>query len=471
VGAGVRDNKAITMTHPVNETSLGEILNSKFGFRLNSSYILNCTLYAKMIDALKCSGFDVAKLSEFVKIRRRRINGKTATILIKSLWKASIHPLKLELRTHDNRYQCGKLDIVGVATGLGSIGKFSIVPKYLMKIVEHPLAVTSDIIVLEPVSNKAKHMYYIVALLNSKIGKLVSDMLTYGSTGQLHLDFKHLKDVSIPIIGDHEGVASSMESAIEEYESRAWKAYFKAMRIVEEYLGKTEGLITGVVRAKDVQRIARFRIDSSRLLILGVTSKLLKEHGGGIRRISDLFEVHTAGVPREKRYKVKEGQHPLITIDSIDESGIIDDEEIYYINMEGNIKGKRRSYPKDSILLVKDGASIGKTGILPYNAYVMQGIATLTLRPNVNGSLKYYIFAILKSPLYKKVIEALGYGATVQYSITKDEIESLEIPVIKEIAEDVSGYMKEFVENMYQANVLKKQAIMELENYILKLLS
>jgi len=456
------------MTHPVNRTTFSKVLNSEFNFRLDSSYVLNYTLYIRLLDALKKAGVVVEKASGLIKIRRERVGEAvtTATILIKSLWKASIHPLKLELRTQEGRYQCEELDIIGVATGLGSIGKFSVVPKYLKEIVEKPLATTGDLVVLELKPDRpSEDSYYMVTLLNTKFGKLVADTLTYGSTGQLHLDVKHLERVYIPVIDSYKSVADNMKIAVEEYESRAWRAYFNAMKIVEEYLGKPEELVFSVVRARDIEKTIRFRIDPSRLLILGVVSKLISKYGGRVHKASDLLEVHTTGVPREKRYKVKEGQHPLITIDSIDESGIIDDEKIYYIT------GKKRPYPKGSILLVKDGASIGKTGILPYDAYVMQGIATLICRPNVDESLKYYVFATLKSSLYKRVIEALGYGATVQYSITKDEIESLEIPVIEEIAKDVSRYMKEFVENMYQANVLKKQAVMELENYILRLIS
>ena len=211
--------------------------------------------------------------------------------------------------------------------------------------------------------------------------------------------------------------------------------------------------------------IPRFRVDPSRLLAFDAVSKLVKERGGKICRISDLFKVHTAGVPREKKYKIREGQYPLITIDSIDESGIIDYEKIYYITR------REAPYPKGSILLVKDGASIGKVGISPYDSYVMQGIATLVPKPNVDESLKYYVLALLKSSFYRKMIEALGYGATVQYSITKDELESLEIPIIEEIIYEVSRYMKEFIVNMYMADELKRKAISELESYILKFIS
>ena len=446
------------MTYSSSNPSFNEVLSSEFGFRLDSSYILNYIIYKKIINILERSGANIVKLSELVNLRRESINGKTATILIKSLWKASIHPLRIEVRDHGNRFKSKELDIIGVATGLGSIGKFSILPKYLSEIIEQrSLATTSDLIILEP--NEKRMAYYIVTLLNTRIGKVISDMLTYGSTGQLHLDAKWLEDIKIPVIKNYENIIKTMEDAIENCEAKAWRAYFKAMKIVEEQFGKTERLITNIIKAKDMLNIPHFRLDSSRLLAFSAISRLVKEHSGKICKILDLFEVYTAGVPREKKYKSGEGQHKLITIDSIDESGIIDDEKIYYITREG------KPYPKGSILLVKDGASIGKVTILPYDAYVMQGIAVLIPKPNIDEKLKYYVMALLKSSFYKKIIEALGYGATVQYSVTKDELESIEIPIIEGIIDEISRYMREFVESMYQANYLKKQAVVELDNY------
>jgi|GEM_PF-2436561 len=441
--------------------------------RLDSTYLLNLKVYSHIMQQAKDNKIDVFSIEEIGKLRKgqeKEGGVKAFGIMVKSIAKLTIHLLKLEVKSVSQSSLVNPYNIAIISTGIGSIGRSGLVPRFLHKLIEDlfdeklPVSVTQHVIKFE-LERKDVSPYYIIALLNSFYGKmLIEGIATYGATGQLEVHIPILSKLKVPIVDIQNKVAKTVMEALEEYESKAWRAYFNAMKIVEEYLGKPEELVFSVVRARDIEKTTRFRIDPSRLLILGVVSKLISKYGGRVHKVSDLLEVHTTGVPREKRYKVKEGQHPLITIDSIDESGIIDDEKIYYIT------GKKRPYPKGSILLVKDGASIGKTGILPYDAYVMQGIATLICRSNVDESLKYYVFATLKSSLYKRVIEALGYGATVQYSITKDEIESLEIPVIEEIAKDVSRYMKEFVENMYQANVLKKQAVMELENYILKLL-
>ena len=434
--------------------------------RLDSSNLLYLKVYKETIERIRLNGIEVAKMEELIKPSSKKPKSqKTATIMVRSLWKLSISPINLEIRQQGFSKEVPLRSLVVVTTGQ-AIGKVSMVPEYLNNILPEFLGVnnvatTGDIGVF--LSNKDEHVQYLDIFFNTSLGQTILELSKYGTTNQ-HIDLKIFMKQYVPLILVHK-VIRLIESAIEGYEAKAWKAYFKAMKIVEEHFGKTEILITRIIKAKDMLNIPRFRADPSRLLAFGVVSRLVKEHSGKVCRISDLFKVHTAGVPREKKYKIREGQHPLITIDSISESGIIDNEKIYYITRRG------APYPKGSILLVKDGASIGKVGILPYDAYVMQGIATLVPKPSIDEKLKYYVLTLLKSSFYRKVIEALGYGATVQYSVTKDELESVEIPIIEGMVDEISRNMRKFVENMYQANALKSQAIVELENYLLKLLS
>jgi len=457
------------MTHPVNRATFNKVLKSEFNFRLDSSYVLNYTLYIKILDALKEAGIVVEKASGLVKIRRESVSEAvtTATVLIKSLWKASIHPLKLEPRTHGSRYQCKELDIIGVATGLGSIGKFSVVPKYLKEIVKMPLATTGDLVILELKPDRpSEDSYYMVTLLNTKFGKLVADMLTYGSTGQLHLDIKHLGRVYIPVIDSYKSVADNMKIAVEQYENKAWKAYFEAMKIVEEYFKHILTKLTEVSKLTIAKEAGRF--DGAGLLALSLLSKIA-EHFSNSIELHNMFEIVSGNVPRSEDYRGVRGI-PYITIDSIDDSGVIDEEKMTFIPREKYKKSFVRTRNRD-VLLVKDGiGSLGKVAIALGEYPVMSGIYILRSKAIKDELLSYYVIAVLKTRFYRKIMEMMSYGTTGQISLAKHDVEKILVPVLDNYR-DVGNLFKEFVENMYQANVLKKQAVMELENYILKLIS
>jgi len=453
--------KPVNISIPVAKLNT-ETFRASPRLRLDPSNLLYLKVYKEIIEKIRLDGVEVAKMEELIRPSSKKPKPqKAATIMVRSLWKLSISPINLETRQQGFSKEVPYHSLVVVITGQ-AIGKVSIVPKYLNNILPefldvNNIATTGDIGVF--LSNKDDHIQYLDAFLNTSLGQTILELSKYGTTNQ-HIDLQIFMRQYVPFILVNK-VTRLIESAIEEYEAKAWRAYFKTMKIVEEHFGKTERLMASIIKAKDMHSVPRFRVDPSRLLAFGAVSRLVKEHSGKVCRISGLFKVHTAGVPREKKYKIREGQYPLITIDSIDESGIIDDEKIYYIT-------RGAPYPKGSILLVKDGASIGKVGILPYDAHVMQGIAVLIPKPSIDEKLKYYVLALLKSSFYRKIIETLGYGATVQYSVTKDELESIEIPIIEGMVDEISRYIREFVENMYQANALKRQAIAALENFILK---
>jgi hypothetical protein len=457
------------MTYPVNRATFSKILNSEFNFRLNSSYVLNYTLYIKILDALKKAGVVVEKASGLIKVRRERVSEAitTATILIKSLWKASIHPLKLELRTHGSRYQCKELDIIGVATGLGSIGKFSVVPKYLKEIVGKPLATTGDLVILELKPDRSSEdSYYMVTLLNTKLGKLVADMLTYGSTGQLHLDVKHLGRVYIPVIDNYKSVADNMKIAVEEYESKAWRAYFNAMKIVEEYFDIKNLKLTSITSFRIMRLVGR--IDATMHILL--SDIMLRPSKEGARYLGELYDIISGTAPSSRVYEKPCRGQKYISTKSIDESGYVDDENFYCY--PGQLK-TRNLAKNGSLVLLKNAHTVealGKVGIVyPYNDLpAISDLYILNPKNLVDKEISFYITTLLKTKLFKYIMQSLAYGLTAH--IRAEDLAKVPIPFINQWKE-VAKYMKEFVENMYQANILKKQAVMELENYILKLLS
>jgi len=459
----------MNITFQANRMLFSKVLNSEFGFRLDSSYMLSYITYNKLIEILRQSDIEIAKLSQFINVKRKKVDNITATILIKSLWKSSIHPLKIELRDYGNRSSCKELDIIGVVTGLGSIGKFSIVPKYLRKdiFVEYPLATTTDLVVMEPIisnSSDEKMPYYITALLNTNVGRIISNMLTYGSTGQLHLDSKWLNEVIIPIINDYSNIAKIMEEAIEVYEARAWRAYFKAMKIVNEYFDVKEFSITGTSYIKTLKDVGR--MSAGIHLVLNAVSSGRNER---MYVISALFDIVSGTAPSSREYKEQCRGVKYISTKSIDESGYIDEDEFYCYPSLLNTRNLAR---RGSLVLLKNAHSneaLGKVGIVyPYHNLLAISDLYILNPKNDNINLSFYVLALSKSAFFKYLIRSMAYGLTAH--IKAEDLRRTPIPFIDSWSE-VANHMRDFVENIHVANMLKKHAIAELEKSLLALIS
>jgi len=459
-----------------------KMMKSEYGFRLDSTYILNYNMYKSIIYCLKQSGIDVIKISEYAKRSKEKAYGKTATILIKSLWKTSIHPLKIELRMHGNRLRCYELDIVGVATGLGSIGKISIVPRYFIEIIKEPIATTTDLFVLRPRENNKEIAYYIVALLNTNIGSIITNMLTYGSTGQLHLDIKWLENIEIPLIDFKINVIEKMKKAIENYEAKAWQAYFKVMKIIEKYLGTFRIRLTNISTFREFTQYGR--LDSKFYIYLNALRNIQSVK---IISAKELFDIKLGTAPRSRKYKLIRKGEPYISYDSIDDTGLIDENLFYRIPILSKTKARARKY---GILITSVAHSIegiGKVGIVfPYdNILCMTGLAILNpskqkmselsrkieyLKEKTLEEIMLYTFLVLKSRPMKKVIQSLTYGLTAQ--ISKKDLENLPIPIIKDLLDsEAITLIREFLELMIKADQLKKQVIISLENELLKIIN
>jgi len=466
------------MSSLVRVERFSKTLKGEYGLRFDPLHILNYEGYTTLLNELKREGVCIVKFSDILKGRIENITGKTATILIRSLWKASIHPLKIQLRESGRRLKCDEQDVVFVATGLGSIGKVSIVPHYITKIVNVPIATTPDLFILHPHSDRLNIPYYITALANTRFGRIMINMLTYGSTGQLHLDTRWLEKVKIPIVDSWRHIASVMRNAIEYYEAKAWSAYFRAMKVIEEYLNMPPIEHTGFSTLKDFVFFGR--LDPKFFIHINVLKRLPSVK---IVPAKKLFDVKLGTAPRSRRYKIEKGE-AYISYDAIDESGIID-EDLFYRLPKPPKRTTRASKYSVLITSVAHGIEgIGKVGIVfPHsNILCMAGLAVFNPSQHKIGKICHeiaciegrslreimlYTFAALKSRLMKRIMQSLTYGLTAQ--ISKKDLENLPIPIIENILNsEVPAQIEDFLKNMIEADKLKKQAIKALESDIFK---
>jgi len=432
--------------------------------RLDSSNLLYLKVYKELIERIRLNGIEVIKMKELIKPSSKKPKSrKTVTIMVRSLWKLSISPINLEVRQLGFSKEVPSRSLVVVVTGQ-AIGKVSMVPEYLNNVLPeflgvNNIATTGDIGVF--ISNKDEHVQYLDVFLNTSLGQTILELSKYGTTNQ-HIDLQIFMRQYVPLIFVNK-VTRLVESAIEEYEAKAWRAYFKAMKIVEEYLKPTLVKTTGTSRLIIAKNAGR--LDGAGLLAFGLLEEITKHFGKSIK-LYNVLEIKSGNVPRLKDYKGVSGI-PYITIDSIDDSGIIDEEKMAFIPKEKY----KRSFTKTKnhdILLVKDGiGSLGKVAVALGEYPVMSGIFILRGKA-IEDELLYYIVTILKTRFYKKIMEMISYGTTGQISLTKRDVENLLMPILDNYKK-IGALFKEFVENMYKANALKRQAIAELENYILEL--
>ena len=453
-------------------------LNIKY-LKLNPLSMLATTEYNEILRKLTREGFDTILLNEEYGFellhtprlawRRLRRNSQMLNTIIYgagALWKLSVHPLKGILSPYpSDTYKVD--DLTMLLTETGEIDRSGLVFKGFNKLVseafnvEH-VAFTHHLYRVRPInSNNNELLIYLVALLNSFIGKYIANIAWYGAL-QPELDRKAVEQIPIPVAPAQlrNNVVELLSSAYAS-EIKAWRAYFKAMKIVEEYLKPTLVKATGASRLLIAKNAGR--LDGAGLLAFGLLEEIAKRFGKSIK-LYNVFEIKSGNVPRSKDYKGVSGI-PYITIDSIDDSGIVDEEKMAFIPREKY----KRSFTKTKnhdILLVKDGiGSLGKVAVTLGEYPVMSGIFILRGKA-IEDELLYYIVTILKTRFYRKIMEMMSYGTTGQISLTKRDVENLLIPILDNYKE-IGVLFKEFVENMYQANALKRQAIAELENYIL----
>jgi len=446
--------------------------------KLNTLSIMSVYSYGKLFTTLKKSkewdfiridsdyGFEVYYPSR-VAWRKLRRQGKLLDVLVYgagAIKNFTIHPLKGNISPIPSEdYLVDENTVLAVRTG--EITKSGIVPTGFKKLIKmsygtKDVAFTEDLIRIK--HNNEDTRLYTILFLNTELGKHISKIAYYGAL-QPHLDENILKSIPIPIPNDFnkiKDILTKFSNAL-TCEIRAWEAYFKAMKIVEEYLPPTilEKTTTSVASFKDFKNYGR--LDSKFYLGLTMLEKVAK---GNVIPANKLFNVVLGTAPRSREYKNREEGLPYISYESIDDSGYTDDNLFYRVpKSNSRAKAKRGSVIITTVAHSIEG--IGKVGILyPHDdVLAMTGLAILNpkLKDERNEELCFYTFGVLKSSLMRKFLQSLTYGLTAQ--IAKPDVERIPIPVINEIFSDVAKNMRNFIENIHKANKIKRETIKMLE--------
>jgi len=445
--------------------------------KLNPLTILSANEYIKIINNLKEQGFDIVRLSkdygfEIIQVSRlawkkfRRsgmTNLNTVTYGAGSLWKLSVHPLKGVLTPYpSNKYivsdnmllltRTGRIDVSGlVFEGFCDLVKNSLNKDYIA-FTEHLLRVTSD--------NKDLQLY-MVALFNSLFGKLISNIAWYGAL-QPQLDSDTIEQLPIPLVSSdiRNKVVSLLKEAYKR-ELNAWRSYFGAMKIVAEAIGEVNVDIASVSTMSKAKYLNR--LDGSALIAINLMETVIKTLNVNSVPIKEMFDIIPGNVPWSKEYISTSGI-PYIGTDAIDESSAINSDKLD--RMPSHLyKSSFKKAKFGDILIVKDGiGSLGKIGLPTQDMLVRNGILILSPKKTTPVS-SFYVASILKSRIFRKIIEMLAYGTTGQLHLQTNTIKYLKIPILPEHKE-IGILMKSFISDMYEAVRLKENATAILEEEI-----
>lgn len=174
--------------------------------------------------------------------------------------------------------------------------------------------------------------------------------------------------------------------------------------------------------------------------------------------------------------QIKEGV-PSLGGEHVLANGLIEPEKLKYIPIDFHHKHiTSRAFPLD-IILVKDGATTGKVGIIPESyphkeININEHVFILRVKKEVNP---YYVFAYLKTQMAQIQIKREVVGGTIM-GIVKDSLNNILIPyedknfnIQNEIAQEYKKRLEQYItlkneaiQNFYDAkNIVEKMILGE----------
>jgi hypothetical protein len=446
-------------------------------FRLDPSFIISFGNYVHELEKFKQLTAEVWPLKKLAHVvpmarfasRRLRLEkrGQKAFVLsARSIKPLAVVPIDAGISyVPSKKYLLDPSTILFTETG-SKIENVAILPKYLKDLIkttyekELPIAATHHLI--RGVVNSDIPPCYLAAFFNTKFGKLLIKISTYGSV-KPEINPEILKQTKILRFKDQEErISETIETAHSKYESEAWKAYLTNTALVERclHLSNESAFFSANVNLHEFKDVRR--LDPKYLIVTKAIKRFAKKIGGGAVNVEDWFDVWKGTAPMRRDYRYKQGD-PYVTSQSISKTGLLDDADFYHLPKDEQ-SGKEHRATKESLLLTSDAhdiRGIGKVGIVyPYDdLLVMSGLAVLKPKSGANS---FYAFAMLKSTLLGSAIRASAYGLTAH--LTKESIEKLPIPVLDWTRDDITKMVKTFLDNLYQARKFKRQAISDLES-------
>ena len=228
-------------------------------------------------------------------------------------------------------------------------------------------------------------------------------------------------------------------------------------QIIEKLKDSTQSLITETV-TKGLNPKARMK-DSG---IEWIGS--IPEHWQDIKLKFNSYIRARLGWKGLKAEEYVEQGYPLLSAFNIINNKLVF-EDLKFINQMRYDESPEIKLQKDDILLVKDGAGIGKCALvtnLPFPSTVNGSIAVVTTNKNLTSKFLYYYFL---SKLFQAYIERLKDGMGVPHLFQSDLKEICIVSPNKLEQKEITEYLDKKCNQIDEAIKQKEETISKLEEY------
>lgn len=283
--------------------------------------------------------------------------------------------------------------------------------------------------------------------------KFLADMV--GGTTIPHMNRKYIEDIfflTIPYT-EQQKIADYLDKRCEKIDT----AIDNQKQIIEKLKEYKQSLITETV-TKGLNPNARMK-DSG---IEWIGS--IPEHWQDIKLKFNSYIRARLGWKGLKAEEYVEQGYPLLSAFNIINNKLVF-EDLKFINQMRYDESPEIKLQKDDILLVKDGAGIGKCALvtnLPFPSTVNGSIAVVTTNKNLTSKFLYYYFL---SKLFQAYIERLKDGMGVPHLFQSDLKEICIVSPNKLEQKEITEYLDKKCNQIDEAIKQKEETISKLEEY------
>ncbi len=319
------------------------------------------------------------------------------------------------------------------------------------------------------------YMFFTDLVYNQVIGK------TTGSTGRRRLDKGVFEKLLIPLppLETQNKIVKIMGEAYKLKKSKEHEAQ-KLLESISDYMLTELGIKISVINDKKCYAFNSEEINKNRLDPYYYQPKFI-EVGKAIKKgkyrelplCEVAQEILSGQRPKGGVRQILKGV-PSLGGEHVFSDGSIATQDLKFIPTEFHKEHLKSKVKKLDILLVKDGATTGKTGIVPEDypheeANINEHVFLIRCSKEANP---YYLFSILKSPIGETQINREVTGGTIM-GIIRDSIENIKIPLPfietqNKIADEVKKRIQKAEQLHKEAKELIKNAKAEVGNILLK---
>lgn len=371
--------------------------------------------------------------------------------------------------THNNmlkRSQAKEGYLLTKITGVGRMAVSSVTPKgFEGNINQHIVAIKTD-------SYKTSEV--LATFLNSDIGERLAFRRSTGGTRPA-LDYNALK--TIPIVFKPE-IVLIMQSAYAQKKQKEQKAE-KLLNSIDDFVLNELGIKLPEIKDKMCFAVNTDDVQNSRSDAyyyqpkFKEVEKAIEKGKFKVEELKEITDKLLSGQrPKGGVRQIREGV-PSLGGEHVLSDGSIATIDLKFIPKQFHKKQLKSRVLKEDIIIVKDGATTGKVGIIPEDysfeeANINEHVFLLRVKENINP---YFIFSILKSQLGQTQINREVTGGTIM-GIIRETTEALKIPlpplpIQNKIAEEVKKRMLEAENLKNEANKIMEEAKKKVEEMIL----